>query len=214
MLATFARPGCWLQSGRMQKRRTPLWRWLSAAGLLLIVGLLLVQPLTPEGRFALAMIPHHAQAVELANILLPRAADQNLRYFAQDVAQTQAAQIAQMRKWLPWWRQLTIGFERPSPQAAAAMGMASAQEIAELLALQGLAAETKFLQLMIRHHQGALPMIEQGLSEVKTPGLPRQLIKAMNQSQAGEIQTMQRWLEERGGEVLPFDPTARPVHDH
>lgn len=193
----------------------PRWfRWGLVGLVLGGLGLLLAQPLTPEGRFALSMIPHHAQAVELARILAPRAADQNLRYFAQDVARTQAAQIAQMRRWLPWWRQLTIGFERPSPQAAAAMGMASAQEIAELLALQGLAAETKFLQLMIRHHQGALPMIEQGLSEVKTPGLPRQLIKAMNQSQAGEIQTMQRWLEERGGEVLPFDPTARPVHDH
>ncbi len=181
---------------------------------LLVMGLLLAQPLTPEGRFALAMIPHHAQAVELANILAPRAADQNLRYFAQDVAQTQAAQIAQMRRWLPLWRQLTVGFERPGPQAAAAMGMASAREIAELLALQGLAAETKFLQLMIRHHQGALPMIEQGLVEVKTEGLPRRLIEAMGQSQTAEIQTMERWLTERGGEKLPFDANTLPPHGH
>lgn len=181
---------------------------------LIATGFLLAQPLTSEGRFALAMIPHHAQAVELANILAPRAADQNLRYFAQDVAQTQAAQIVQMRKWLPWWRQLTIGFERPNPQAAAAMGMASAQEIAELLALQGREAEIRFLQLMIRHHQGALPMIEQGLAEVQSPGLPRRLIEAMGQSQAGEIQTMKRWLLERGGAVLPFDPTAMPTHNH
>lgn len=193
-------------------RRSLGWGFL---GLTLIgVGLLLAQPLTPEGRFALAMIPHHAQAVELASILEPRAADQNLRYFAQDVAQTQAAQIAQMRRWLPWWRQLTIGFERPSPKAAAAMGMASAQEIAELLALQGPAAETKFLQLMIRHHQGALPMIEQGLVEVKTEALPRRLIEAMGQSQTGEIQTMKRWLAERGGEKLPFDPSTLPPHGH
>lgn len=180
--------------------------------MLLVVGLALAQPLTPEGRFALPMIPHHAQAIELARILEPRAADPNLRYFAQDVAQTQAAQIAQMRRWLPWWQQLTIGFERPNPQAAAAMGMASEQEITELLALQGRKAEIRFF--MIRHHQGALPMIEQGLAEVQSPDLPRWLIGAMGQSQAGEIQTMQRWLEVRGGEVLPFDPTAVPVHEH
>ncbi len=191
-------------------------RSLQLGGLLALVvmGLLLIQPLTPEGRFALQMIPHHAQAVELASILERRAVDENLRYFAQDVAQTQQAQITQMRSWLPLWRQLTIGLERPSPQAAAAMGMASQLEMAELLALQGRAAETRFLQLMIRHHQGALPMIEQGLAEVKTEGLPRRLIEAMGQSQAGEIRTMERWLAERGGEQLPFDPSAMPLHGH
>ncbi|MCX7782029.1 MAG: DUF305 domain-containing protein [Meiothermus sp.] len=193
-------------------RRPLLWGLLGLA--LMAVGLLLAQPLSPEGRFALKMIPHHAQAVELARILERRAADENLRYFAQDVAQTQQAQMAQMRGWLPLWRQYTIGFERPSAQVAAAMGMASPQEIAELLALQGPAAETKFLQLMIRHHQGALPMIEQGLADVKTEGLPRRLIEAMGQSQAGEIQTMERWLAERGGEALPFDPSAMPNHGH
>lgn len=193
-------------------RRSLLW---GLSGLALIaVGLLLAQPLTPEGRFALQMIPHHAQAVELAGILERRAADENLRYFVQDVAQTQQAQIAQMRGWLPLWRQLTIGFERPSPPAAAAMGMASVQEVAELLALQGRAAETRFLQLMIRHHQGALPMIEQGLAEVKTQGLPRRLIEAMGKSQAGEIRSMERWLQERGGQKLPFDPSAIPTHGH
>ncbi len=191
-------------------------RSLQLGGLLALVvmGLLLIQPLTPEGRFALQMIPHHAQAVKLASILGRRAVDENLRYFAQDVAQTQQAQITQMRSWLPLWRQLTIGLERPSPQAAAAMGMASQLEMAELLALQGRAAETRFLQLMIRHHQGALPMIEQGLAEVKTEGLPRRLIEAMGQSQAGEIRTMERWLAERGGEQLPFDPSAMPLHGH
>ncbi|GIW26443.1 DUF305 domain-containing protein [Meiothermus sp.] len=192
--------------------RPLLWGLLGLA--LMVVGFLLAQPLSLEGRFALKMIPHHAQAVELARILERRAADENLRYFAQDVAQTQQAQITQMRGWLPLWRQLTIGFERPSAQVAAAMGMASPQEIAELLALQGHAAETKFLQLMIRHHQGALPMIEQGLAEVKPEGLPRRLIEAMGQSQAGEIQTMERWLAERGGVKLPFDPSLMPNHGH
>lgn len=193
-------------------RRSLLWGFLGLT--LIVVGLLLAQPLTPEGRFALQMIPHHAQAVELAGILEPRAADENLRYFAQDVAQIQQAQIVQMRDWLPLWRQLTIGFERPSPQAAVAMGMASAQEIAELQAVQGRAAETRFLQLMIRHHQGALPMIEQGLAEVKTEGLPRRLIEAMGKSQTGEIRSMERWLQERGGQTLPFDPSAMPMHGH
>ncbi|MCS7068504.1 MAG: DUF305 domain-containing protein [Meiothermus sp.] len=193
-------------------RRPLLWGLLGLA--LLALGLLSAQPLSPEGRFALKMIPHHAQAVELARILERRAADQNLRYFARDVAQTQQAQINQMRGWLPWWRQLTIGLERPGAQAAAAMGMASAQEVAELLAMQGPAAETHFLQLMIRHHQGALPMIERGLAEVTSEGLPRRLIEAMGQSQAAEIQTMQRWLAERGGQPLPFDPNAMPNHGH
>lgn len=83
------------------------------------------------------------------------------------------------------------------------MGMASPQEIAEVLALQGRVAEIRFLHRMIRHHQGALPMIEQGLAEVKTASRPQRLIEAMGQSRTGEIQTTERWLPERGREAAP-----------
>ena len=169
------------------------------------LGLLLSQPLTPEGRFARMMIPHHAQAVELANILERRAADENLRFFAQDVAQTQSAQINQMRRWLPLWRQPLVNLERPDPQAMQAMGMATQEDITKLLSLQGREAETWFLQLMIRHHQGALPMIEDALPGV-TQDLPKRLLEAMKNSQSGEMKTMERWLTERGGERLPFEP--------
>ncbi|MDX2003898.1 MAG: DUF305 domain-containing protein [Meiothermus sp.] len=179
---------------------------LGVVGLLIAgLGLLLSQPLTPEGRFARMMIPHHAQAVELANILERRAADENLRYFAQDVAQTQAAQIGQMRRWLPLWRQPLVNLERPTPEQMQGMGMASQEDIAKLLSLQGREAETWFLQLMIRHHQGALPMIEEALPEV-TQDLPKRLLTAMKNSQGGEIRTMENWLTDRGGRPLPFEP--------
>lgn len=83
-----------------RQRRPVLW---SLLGLTLIaIGLLLAQPFSPEGRFALKMILPHAQAVEPARILERRTADENLRYFTLDVAQTQQAQMAQVRGGLPW----------------------------------------------------------------------------------------------------------------
>ena len=45
-------------------------------------------------------------------------------------------------------------------EAREAMGMASADEIAALEAATGQEADCLFLELMIRHHEGAIPMAE------------------------------------------------------
>jgi uncharacterized protein (DUF305 family) len=71
----------------------------------------------------------------------------------------------------------------------AAMGMASDAELDELRAAQGAAADCLFLELMIRHHEGALPMVD---AVLELGSVPRVLAVAesMKQAQTAELEAM------------------------
>ena len=79
-------------------------------------------------------------------------------------------------------------------------GMATQAEIAKLEPLTGKALDVFFLQLMIRHHQGGLPMAQYGAEHASRPtcATPRR-----SQAQSAEILLMERLLRERGASPLP-----------
>jgi uncharacterized protein (DUF305 family) len=191
--------------------------WLRFAGLALVTALaaLVWDALTPrsEARFALHMIPHHAQAVEMARMLQSRTDDATLQATAADIIATQQSQIEQMRTWLPVWRRPLMGLLRHglSPRQVAEMGMASEAEMRAFAALTGREAEARFLQLMIRHHQGAIAMMGPALEAAQNPAA-RRLLAAMAGSQALEIESMRQLLDQRGGE--PLEPPPAAGHPH
>ena len=53
--------------------------------------------------FARDMMVHHAQAVEMAEIVRDKTENENVRILATDIALTQQAQIGQMQGWLAVW---------------------------------------------------------------------------------------------------------------
>jgi len=75
-------------------------------------------------------------------------------------------------------------------EAHAAMGMASADEIAALQAATGVAADCQFLTLMIRHHDGAIPMAE-ALLELGTDPRALEVATAIKNGQTAEIDAME-----------------------
>ncbi|WP_018467613.1 DUF305 domain-containing protein [Calidithermus timidus] len=165
----------------------------------------------PEAAFARHMIPHHAQAITLAKLLEARTPDPNLQTLARDIYLTQEAQIGQMNAWLPPWERPFSRSARFDAAMREAMGLASEAEVADLASKSGREAEVRFLQLMIRHHQGAIPMITQALPEVQRE-LPRKLLLAMAKSQTLEIALMEQLLAERGG--VPLEPPPSSGHRH
>jgi uncharacterized protein (DUF305 family) len=87
-----------------------------------------------------------------------------------------------------------------------AMGMATRAEINELETLSVDEAEVKFLQLMIRHHQGGVVMAESLLGQSQRSEV-RTLATSIVNGQNSEIEYMTRLLEERGAEPLqPLEP--------
>ncbi|MFC7883807.1 DUF305 domain-containing protein [Streptomyces sp. NPDC057376] len=112
--------------------------------------------------FAKGMIPHHRQAVEMADLAPGRAASPEVEKLATEIKKAQDPEIKTLSGWLTAW-----GEEVPAEGAAmdhsghgtgAMDGMMTDQEMSGLEDASGEAFDTAFLELMIKHHEGAVTM--------------------------------------------------------
>jgi uncharacterized protein (DUF305 family) len=183
---------------------------LSAAAILAagaaLAGLLTSRPPgddSAEAGFARDMMVHHAQAVQMAEIVRDRTNSDTMRLLASDIALTQQAQIGIMQGWLQAWG-LPMTATEPAmawmghPMDGPMPGMATPEEIDRLSEVPPDVADVLFLRLMIRHHQAAIPMAEALLKRSDRPEV-RALAQSVEVSQRAEIETMKAMLEERVG---------------
>lgn len=162
-----------------------------------------------DAGFARDMSDHHAQAVEMSLIVLTRTDDPAIRTLATDILLTQQAQIGMMHGWLDVWGLPQAGFGPRMAWMGHAMegpmpGMASAEEMASLRDLPPAEADRRFLELMIRHHQGGLGMAQAGIDLGQQP-VVRRLAQAMLTGQQSEIDLMQRMLAEMAATPVAGD---------
>ena len=118
-------------------------------------------------RFMQDMIPHHQQAVQMAELVADRTNRTELADAAGRINLSQRDEIEFMEKWLG-----DRGEPVPDPSDHAAMhtdqrmaGMATPKQMAELNAATGTEFDRLFLQLMITHHEGAVTMVEELLEQ-------------------------------------------------
>jgi uncharacterized protein (DUF305 family) len=175
-----------------------------------------VRPSTvsPEAGFARDMQVHHEQAVRMAMDIYRETSDEELRILAHDMATAQAGQRGEMFGWLVEWGLPQSGgplMEWMSDSSAhqhdaatatdeelrAEMGMATDAQLAELESASEPEADCVFLELMIRHHQGAIPMAQ---AVIELGDEPRVLAVAesMISAQQSEIDAM-RGMQTRLG---------------
>jgi uncharacterized protein (DUF305 family) len=148
------------------------------------------------------MIAHHEQAVEMALLLRERGVSDDLDALTRDIVLTQQAQLGQMQGWLAVWGS-PLGSDRPAmggmgPQ----MGMATQEQVNELRTLPLPEAEVRFLQLMIRHHQGAVWMAREIGPKTDRPVIYNFAVATIA-SQESEIAVMRDLLVQRGAQPLP-----------
>ncbi|WP_231882017.1 DUF305 domain-containing protein [Microbacterium aurantiacum] len=154
---------------------------------------------------------HHAQAVEMAMEIYRKTDDPELRVLSYDIATGQSAQRGEMFDWLvqwgvpqgggdmmAWMSASDAGHDHGVPagaaplgqdQAMALMGMASGTELEQLRAAEGQEADCLFLDLMIRHHEGALPMAD-ALLELGSDPRALQLAATIRTGQSAELDAM------------------------
>ena len=114
------------------------------------------------------MIPHHAQAVRMSALVPTRSQHPQLRVLAERIAVAQTDEINLISTWLKDNNQPV-----PPPNAThhrmnhngvmhdmLMPGMLTDQEFAQLEAARGTEFDRLFLQFMIRHHQGAVEMVD------------------------------------------------------
>ncbi len=131
-------------------------------------------PNAADARFVTDMIPHHAQAVKMAGWAESHGASPALQRFAKRILVAQRDEISMMRSWL-------LKHDLPVPDSTAThkadahsghgghgnqdekpmYGMLSDEEMAKLDAARGVEFDRLFLTYMIRHHQGAVGMVDE-----------------------------------------------------
>jgi len=120
-----------------------------------------------DAQFMRDMIPHHHQALEMAELVADRTNRPELIDVAGRIDASQADEIEFMQNWLR-----DRGEPAPDPSAHHEMhtthsmaGMATPEQMAELAASEGTAFDRLFLTLMITHHDGAVTMVEELLEQ-------------------------------------------------
>ena len=162
-----------------------------------------------EAGFARDMMVHHAQAVQMAEIVRGKTESEDVGTLAPDIDLTQQAQIGQMQGWLQVWG-LSPTRSEPAmswmgePTNGLMPGMASPEDIQQLHDASPEDADVLFLQLMIPHHQAALQMTDAILTRTDRPEVER-LAKAISASQQSEIENMEQMLQDRGAS-MPEEP--------
>ncbi len=146
--------------------------------------------------FAQSMIPHHEQAVEMAELALdPRAsASPEVKELAKGVQAAQDPEIAQMKQWLTAWGKPMEMDTMGGHDMSAMDGMMSGDDMAALGRATGEPFNTMWLEMMIRHHQGAIAMANTVRSSGADPQV-ESLADAIISGQQAEIDRMQAVLK-------------------
>lgn len=193
------------------RSRPPLHRWVAvtAAALLTLAACSNTDSSGAAGgghnaadvSFATQMIPHHAQAVEMADLALKQARSQDVRDLAQQIQGAQQPEIDTMTGWLSDW-------DEPVPDVGSGAmdgmdgmdgsgempGMMSATEMRDLSQASGAAFERLWLSMMVQHHRGAIEMARTELSDGESPDV-KALARGIISGQEKEIATMTQLLD-------------------
>lgn len=176
-----------------------------------------------DTRFMTMMIAHHAQAIEVSRLAPDRAGSPSIRTLAARIINAQRDEIAIMQRWLR-----DHGVEAPHVDEAGAVhatpaagqpasqahgahgahgaehshatmpGMLTPAQLAELKQAKGREFDRLFLVNMIRHHKGAVAMVQQ---LIDSPGAAQddtvfKLAHDVNVDQVTEIDRMEKMLAE------------------
>jgi uncharacterized protein (DUF305 family) len=146
--------------------------------------------------FAQAMIPHHEQALAMAELADGRAEDAGVRKIVADVEKAQDPEIRKMKSWLKGWGRPESAGQGGHGGAHGGhdmAGMISEQGMKDLASLKGRAFDRKFAELMIAHHDGAVEMARAELKDGRNE-TAKQLADDVVRTQSAEITELRKIL--------------------
>ncbi len=163
-------------------------------------------------QFMQGMIAHHGQAIHMSRLADERGSDARVIRFAKKIDQSQIAEIALMQGWLHDHGQ--VAPDTAAYHSIMMNGMLTREELAELASVRGAPFDKRFLELMIRHHEGALQMVAELLA---TPGAAQEvdvsvLANDIDLVQSAEIDLMRQMLAHQGGEAPALIPLPAVLH--
>lgn len=172
--------------------------------------------------FSQDMSVHHRQAVLMAGLARDRSADIEIRSLAFDIERTQLEQVGRMQGWLSLWNAPVVPIDGPmtwmSDESMRPMthrdgaddttaprtmpGMASPAELDQLQAAAGRDFDVLFLKLMLRHHQGGVPMANYAAEHAESAQV-RNLAEKILVAQSAESEYLAKLITKRGAQPFP-----------
>lgn len=152
--------------------------------------------------FMQGMVPHHRQALEMTALVEDRAGDPDLAVMAERIEVSQVDEIARMERWLTSRGEDVAGEHAGHGDGEHGMpGMLTPAEFSRLEQASGRRFDRLFLQFMIRHHEGAVVMVESLLTQGEGGQESEvfQLASDVGMDQQVEISVMKRQLTRLAG---------------
>ncbi|MGW5559817.1 DUF305 domain-containing protein [Micromonospora sp. NPDC003944] len=140
--------------------------------------------------FVQMMIPHHAQALAMAELAPDRAADPDVRAIAERIRASQGPEMGMMRGWL---QTRGLPAEVQGHDHGSMRGMQSPEAMRQLAATRGADFDRLFVRMMTEHHQGAIEMATKLLT-VGSDLTLNEFANAVATEQTVEIERMRELL--------------------
>jgi uncharacterized protein (DUF305 family) len=148
--------------------------------------------------FVQTMVPHHQQALDMAEIAHERTQSTEVRALAEQIQSVHDPQLATLTGFLESWG------VAPADDGMAGMGgmdhsgmsgMADQGDMDALAGASGPAFDAMFLEMMIAHHEGAVADAERAVTEVANPQV-KELATQIVSDQTAEIQQIRQLLQQ------------------
>lgn len=145
--------------------------------------------------FAKDMVPHHQQAVVMADMALAQTNRTEVQDLATRIKESQTSEISIMNGWLTSWNATATDHSGHDAGAMNSMaGMVSDVDMQTLGSTAGKEFDRLFLQHMTAHHKGALEMAKVQLDKGKY-GPAKELAREITTGQEKEIAEMDQLLK-------------------
>jgi uncharacterized protein (DUF305 family) len=147
--------------------------------------------------FAQGMVPHHQQAIDMAKLVPTRSQNPKVLELAKKVEAAQDPEITKMNEWLKAWGAPAStsmpGMDHGSGHGSMP-GMMSAEDMKMLEQAKGAAFDKMWLEMMIKHHEGAVEMAKTELAKGSSADA-KKLAQEIIDAQQKEITEMQGLLK-------------------
>ncbi|QPK44134.1 DUF305 domain-containing protein [Streptomyces gardneri] len=145
------------------------------------------RPNSADFTYTQMMIVHHRQALTMTELAPQRAGSPAVKKVAERISAAQQPEIAAMEGWL---KNNGGPREQGGHDHRSMPGMATEAQLKELRGAKGKAFDELFLKLMITHHQGAVTMAAEVLSDGNNV-LVEEMANDVIAQQTSEINRMQ-----------------------
>jgi uncharacterized protein (DUF305 family) len=145
-------------------------------------------------QFLDTMSAHHQSALDMAKLTEKRSAHTELKQMAKTMIGDPQKEIQQLRGWKKqWYPSKDYAKNTQMPGMKESMGDMAMMD--RLEAASGPKFDVMFLELMPKHHAGAIRMAKDALKKAKHPEI-KQFAQKVIDSQTEEVARMEKWKME------------------